>query len=591
MGEISNLQKLKLYLNLFDLRDYAMIGVAVLLIFVQVVLEIEMPGYMSGIVTMLYTGGTPSQVVSEGGKMLVCALGSLISALLTGLIIARFGTELGYKLREAIFSKTLGFGMEEMGRFSTASLITRNTNDIMQVQVLFVLGLQVLIKAPVMALFAITKILGKSWEWTAATAVGVLVLIALMAVVILVAIPKSVKIQKLTDNLNRVTRENLTGIRVVRAYNAEGFEEEKFENANTDLTGANMFVNKVMSVVWPSLELLMLGLTTAIYVIGAYLIDGAGADVAYRLSLYSDMIVFSQYAMMIIGAFIALSMIVVIAPRALVAAGRIAEVLTTDVNIKDGAESEGLEGHDGEVEFRNVSFGYPGSKDAFITDVSFTAKKGETVALIGATGCGKSTIINLIPRFYDATYGTVLVDGKDVRDYDLHSLRDKIGYVSQKAVMFSGTVASNVSYGTEDATDDMIERAIDIAQGTDFVEKMDGEIDARISQGGMNVSGGQKQRLCIARAVCKQPEIYIFDDSFSALDYRTDKILRRTLREKMGDATVILVAQRIGTIRDADRILVIEDGRIVGNGKHDDLIQTCPTYREIALSQLSEDEV
>ena len=521
--------------------------------------------------------------------MLLCALCSLTAALVTGFIAARVAATVAMRLREAIFRKTLSFSMEEIGRFSTASLITRSTNDITQVQLFIAVGMQVIIKAPIMAVWGVSMILGKNFEWTLVTAGAVVILVLIMSVIVFVAIPKSRLIQSLTDDVNRVTRENLTGIRVVRAYNAEGYQEEKFEDANKRLTDTNLFVSKVMSLVSPSMSFLMSGLTAAIYIVGATLIDSALP--LERTALFADMVVFSNYAMLIIMAFMSLSMITIIAPRSLVAAGRIVEVIATDATIADGTETEGVPGKEGTVEFRDVSFSYPGAQEAVVTGITFTASRGDTVAIIGATGCGKSTIVNLIPRFYDVTSGSVMVDGRDVREYTQRSLRDRIGYVPQKAVLFSGTVRSNVSYGSEDATDEEVRKAVAVAQGRDFVESMEGGYDAPIAQGGSNVSGGQKQRLSIARAVCSKPEIYIFDDSFSALDYKTDLNLRRALKDEVGDATVIMVAQRIGTIRDADTILVVDDGRIVGSGRHDDLLRDCPVYREIALSQLSEEEL
>lgn len=587
---MTRMDKLRLFMRYTERKDYLMLMAAFLFVVVQVYMDITIPGYMSEIVELLYTPGTvPSDILGTGGWMLLCALVSLSAALVTGFIAARVAATVTMRLREAIFRKTLSFSMEEIGRFSTASLITRSTNDITQVQLFIAVGMQVIIKAPIMAVWGVSMILGKNFEWTLVTAGAVVILVLIMSVIVFVAIPKSRLIQSLTDDVNRVTRENLTGIRVVRAYNAEGYQEEKFEDANKRLTDTNLFVSKVMSLVSPSMSFLMSGLTAAIYIVGATLIDSALP--LERTALFADMVVFSNYAMLIIMAFMSLSMITIIAPRSLVAAGRIVEVIATDATIADGTETEGVPGKEGTVEFRDVSFSYPGAQEAVVTDITFTASRGDTVAIIGATGCGKSTIVNLIPRFYDVTSGSVMVDGRDVREYTQRSLRDRIGYVPQKAVLFSGTVRSNVSYGSEDATDEEVRKAVAVAQGRDFVESMEGGYDAPIAQGGSNVSGGQKQRLSIARAVCSKPEIYIFDDSFSALDYKTDLNLRRALKDEVGDATVIMVAQRIGTIRDADTILVVDDGRIVGSGRHDDLLRDCPVYREIALSQLSEEEL
>ena len=587
---MTRMDKLRLFMRYTERKDYLMLMAAFLFVVVQVYMDITIPGYMSEIVELLYTPGTvPSDILGTGGWMLLCALCSLMAALVTGFIAAKVAATVAMRLREAIFRKTLAFSMEEIGRFSTASLITRSTNDITQVQLFIAVGMQVIIKAPIMAVWGVAMILGKNFEWTLVTAGAVVILVLIMSVIVFVAIPKSRLIQSLTDDVNRVTRENLTGIRVVRAYNAEGYQEEKFEDANKHLTDTNLFVSKVMSLVSPSMSFLMSGLTAAIYIVGATLIDSALP--LERTALFADMVVFSNYAMLIIMAFMSLSMITIIAPRSLVAAGRIVEVIATDATIADGTETEGVPGKEGTVEFRDVSFSYPGAQEAVVTGITFTASKGDTVAIIGATGCGKSTIVNLIPRFYDVTSGSVMVDGRDVREYTQRSLRDRIGYVPQKAVLFSGTVRSNVSYGSEDAADEEVRKAVAVAQGRDFVESMEGGYDAPIAQGGSNVSGGQKQRLSIARAVCSKPEIYIFDDSFSALDYKTDLNLRRALKDEVGDATVIMVAQRIGTIRDADTILVLDDGRIVGSGRHDDLLRDCPVYREIALSQLSEEEL
>ena len=493
-------------------------------------------------------------------------------------------------LRDEAFDKTLDFSLEEVDRFSTASLINRTTNDITQIQNLVAMGLQAIVKAPIMAVWAICKIAGKDWHWTAAIAVAVFVLILVLAITLIFALPRFKKIQGLTDNLNRVTREQLTGIRVVRAYNAEDYQEQKFTAANDEVTVTNMTANRVMALMSPTMTLLSSGLTLAVYWIGAYLIEAA--DMGSRLAIFSDMVVFSNYAMQVIMAFMLLNMIFILLPRAQVSANRICGVLDTQVNITDGPGARTAE--TGTVEFQDVSFRYPGAAADSLQHISFTAKLGETVALIGATGCGKTTPINLIPRFYDASQGRVLVDGVDVRSYEQEDLRNRIGYVSQEAILFSGTVASNVAYGENgrgEITADDIQEAVSIAQATEFVEKMDGTYGAAIAQSGTNVSGGQKQRLSIARAVARNPEILIFDDSFSALDYRTDKALRQALREKTADTTKIIVAQRISTIRDADQILVLDHGKIVGKSTHEELLKNCPEYLEIAQSQLSKEEI
>ena len=524
--------------------------------------------------------------------MLLCALGSLAASMMTAVCSAKIASNFGGTLRGKLFQKVQSFSMEEIGRFSTASLITRSTNDITQVQMLIVMGLQMLIKAPITAVWAICKIAGKAGEWTITTAVAVVVLLSVVLICLFLTIPKFKKMQKLTDDVNRVTRENLTGLRVVRAYNAEKYQEDKFENANEMLTSTNLFTQRTMSFMMPSIQLVMSGLSLAIYWIGAILINEAG--VSDKINLFSDMMVFSQYAIQVVMSFMMLVMIFIMLPRASVSAKRIREVLDTDPTIIDGKETKGKNEKAGEVEFRNVSFRYPDAEEYVLQDITFTAKPGETVALIGSTGCGKSTVINLIPRFYDVTEGQVLVDGIDVREYTQKSLRNKIGYVSQKATLFTGSIRSNVAYGDngEAAPDiDAVKAAVATAQASDFVENMDGTYDGYVAQGGSNLSGGQKQRISIARAVARKPEIFIFDDSFSALDYKTDRTLRNALDRECGNATRIVVAQRIGTIRDADRIIVLDEGRIVGQGRHEELMQNCEVYQQIALSQLSKEEL
>ena len=523
--------------------------------------------------------------------MLLCALGSLVSAFIVGFFAAQVAAGFSKRLRSKMFSKVGNFSMEEINGFSTASLITRSTNDITQIQMFVAMGLQVMIKAPVMAVWAVCKILGKSWKWTAATAGAVVFLMIIIGTLIIFAFPKFKKIQTLTDNLNRVTRENLTGIRVVRAYNAEEYQEEKFSKANDELTDNNLFAFRFMALMMPSMSMVMSGISLVIYWIGAFLLNKAqGMD---KMTVFSDMVVFSSYAVQVIMSFVMLAMIFIMLPRAAVSAKRINEVLDTKPNIISGEVKEVP--NEGRVEFRNVSFRYPDAAKNVIENISFTADKGETVAFIGSTGSGKSTLINLVPRFYDATEGEVLVDGVNVKDYDLEHLNNKLGYVSQRAVMFSGTVASNVSYGNSTGNPeyslDEVKKALDIAQGTEFVEKMQGQYDAPIAQGGSNVSGGQKQRLSIARAIYRKPEILIFDDSFSALDYKTDKTLRSALKKETKDVTTLIVAQRIGTIRDADRIIVLDEGKMAGMGTHDELMKNCSVYRQIALSQLSKEEL
>lgn len=573
--------------------DWLLAAVCLVFIALQVWLDLKTPDYMAEITTLVQTAGsTMGEILSAGGMMLLCSLGSLAASVVTAICAARIAATLGATLRGRLFSKVQSFSMEEIGRFSTASLITRSTNDVTQIQMLIVLGLQMLLRAPIMAVFAIYKIAGKQWEWTLATAVAVVVLLVVVGVCLLLATPKFRRMQKLTDDLNRVTRENLTGLRVVRAYNAEDYQETKFAQANAALTGNQLFAQRTLAFLLPSIQLVMSGLSLAIYWIGGVLIDQAGMQA--KLTLFSDMMVFSQYAIQVVMAFMMLVMIFMILPRASVAAHRIGEVLHTHPTILDGTQASGDPACPGQVEFRNVSFRYPDAEEYVLKDISFTAKQGETVAIIGSTGCGKSTVVNLIPRFYDATEGQVLVDGVDVREYDQRSLRNKIGYVSQKATLFTGTIASNVAYGDNGEAPPSpadVQAAVATAQAEDFVSHMEGGYEGYVAQGGANLSGGQKQRLSIARAIARKPEILLFDDAFSALDYKTDRVLRSALDQTCQNTTRIIVAQRIGTIRDADQIIVLDDGQIAGIGKHQDLMQTCGVYQQIALSQLSKEEL
>ena len=573
--------------------DWLLAAVCLVFIALQVWLDLKTPDYMAEITTLVQTAGsTMGEILSAGGMMLLCSLGSLAASVVTAICAARIAATLGATLRGRLFSKVQSFSMEEIGRFSTASLITRSTNDVTQIQMLIVLGLQMLLRAPIMAVFAIYKIAGKQWEWTLATAVAVVVLLVVVGVCLLLATPKFRRMQKLTDDLNRVTRENLTGLRVVRAYNAEDYQETKFAQANAALTGNQLFAQRTLAFLLPSIQLVMSGLSLAIYWIGGVLIDQAGMQT--KLTLFSDMMVFSQYAIQVVMAFMMLVMIFMILPRASVAAHRIGEVLHTHPTILDGTQASGDPACPGQVEFRNVSFRYPDAEEYVLKDISFTAKRGETVAIIGSTGRGKSTVVNLIPRFYDATEGQVLVDGVDVREYDQRSLRNKIGYVSQKATLFTGTIASNVAYGDNGEAPPSpadVQAAVATAQAEDFVTHMEGGYEGYVAQGGANLSGGQKQRLSIARAIARKPEILLFDDAFSALDYKTDRVLRSALDQTCQNTTRIIVAQRIGTIRDADQIIVLDDGQIAGIGKHQDLMQTCGVYQQIALSQLSKEEL
>lgn len=574
-------------------KDFILAAVAFVFIIVQVWLSLTMPDYMSEITKLVQTKGSKmNDILIAGGKMLACALGSLLAAVCTSICASKISSNFSANLRGQVFHKVQSFSMEEIGNFSTASLITRSTNDITQVQMLIVMGLEVLLKAPIMAVWALCKISTKNWQWTASTGVAVVVLLSFVGVCVAVALPKFKKLQSLTDNLNRVTRENLTGLNVVRAYNAEGYQQKKFNDANDELTKTQLFANRTMGTMMPGIQMVMNGLMLAIYWLGAYLISNA--QMFDKLTIFSDMIVFTQYAMQVVMSFMMLVMIFVLLPRASVSAKRINEVLDMPLSIKDGIKENGIDGKKGEVEFRNVSFCYPDAEKDVIEDISFTAHKGETIAFIGSTGCGKSTVINMIPRFYDATKGEVLVDGVNVKEYTQKALRNKIGYVSQKAVLFTGSIKSNVAYGdngTKGFTDDDVKHAIETAQAKEFVDKTEGGIDAFVAQGGSNFSGGQKQRLSIARAICRHPEILIFDDSFSALDYKTDRVLRDTLRKTCADATRFIVAQRIGTIRDADKIIVLDDGKIAGMGKHNELMETCEVYRQIAYSQLSKEEL
>lgn len=557
----------------------------------QVWLDLKLPDYMSEITSLVQTEGSRmGEILTAGGMMMLCALGSLVSAFVAGFFAARIAAGVSMRLREQVFQKVLSFSMEEMGRFSTASLITRSTNDITQIQMMISMGLQATLKAPILAVWAVCKISGKSWQWTGATGAAVGVLLVLLVTVFALVVPKFTKIQKMTDSLNRIMRENLTGIRVVRAYNAERYQEEKFAKASGELTDTNLFTGRVMAFMQPGMSLIMNGLTLAIYWVGVYMIDAAtGME---KISLFSDMIVFSSYAMQIILAFIMLTMTMVILPRAVISAKRIREVLDTAIKMKDGGLDDSY--GQGGIEFRDVSFRYPGANENILHHITFTAGRGETVAFIGATGSGKSTLVNLIPRFYDATLGEILVNGHNVKDYTQEALRRKIGYVPQRAVLFGGTVASNVSYGDtgrKHSDPAMVAQSVETAQAQEFVMAMDGVYEATVAQGGSNLSGGQKQRLSIARAIYRQPEIYIFDDSFSALDYQTDRQLRAALRKETVHATTLIVAQRVGTILDADRIIVLDEGRIVGQGSHEELIKTCAVYREIAQSQMSKEEM
>lgn len=590
--ERSRQKMIKLLKNL-PKRNWLMMLFAIGFVVLQVWLDLTIPDYMADITALVQTDGSKmADIMAAGGKMLLCAFGSLAATVVVAIISSRIASDFSAVLRAKLFNKVQGFSMEEIGRFSTASLITRSTNDVTQVQMFVTMGFQVLIKAPILAIWAVCKISAKSWQWTFSTGVAVAVLLIIVGLCVSIALPKFKKLQELTDDINRVTRENITGINVVRAYNAEKYQESKFETANNNLTKTQLFTSRTMSFMMPGIQLIMSGLPLAIYWIGAYLINKA--DMMSKITLFSDMVTFSSYAMQIVMAFMMMVMVFIILPRAFVAAKRINEVLDTEATIEDGDKDIKDSGIRGEIEFKNVNFKYPDAEDYVLSDISFSVKKGETLAIIGATGCGKSTVINLIPRFYDVTEGEVLVDGVNVKDYKQKELRNKIGYVSQKATLFGGTVKSNIAYGDNGKDGFMESDIVDsvyVAQASEFVEKMGEGYDSYIAQGGGNLSGGQKQRLSIARAVCRHPEIFIFDDSFSALDYRTDRALRSALKKECADATKIIVAQRIGTIRDADKIIVLENGTIAGMGKHDELMKNCEVYRQIAYSQLSKEEL
>ena len=574
-------------------KEWLIVIVSFILICGQVWLDLKLPDYMSQITILVKTEGSEMhEILENGAYMLGCALGSMLLAVIVGYLVSGVSATFSMKVRKKLFTKVENLAMNEVKEFSTSSLITRTTNDITQVQMLVAMGLQLMIKAPITAIWAITKILNKSWQWSAITGVGVVILLAVIITLITIVIPRFKKVQKLIDKVNEVTRENLTGIRVIRAFNAEKYQEEKFDGVNADLTKQQLFNQKAFSVLQPTMYLVLYFLTLAIYFVGAFLIRDAG--MADKIGLFGDMVVFSSYAMQVIMSFLMLAMIFMMLPRAEVSAKRINEVLETDITIKDGEISRDITMDKGTIEFKNVAFKYPNSEDYVLKDISFKVNNGETIAFIGSTGSGKSTLINLIPRFYDATEGKVLVDGIDVKDYTQELLHNKIGYISQKAVIFNDTVSNNVAYGKngkEKITNKKIREAISVAQAKDFVENMDNGYDTQMAQGGTNVSGGQKQRISIARAIAREPEIYVFDDSFSALDYKTDSILRKELKKYTKDATTVIVAQRIGTIMNADKIVVLEDGQIVGQGTHRELMESCETYQEIALSQLSKEEL
>ena len=583
---------LKIFKN-FKGKEWLLLSISVVFIVLQVWLDLRLPDYMSDITRLVPTQGSAmSEILPPGGWMFLCALGSLIASVIVAALAAKIASNFSATLRSKLYDKVQDFSMEEINNFSTASLITRSTNDVTQVQTFIGIGLQLWIKASILAVWAVLKITGKNWELSLTTGIAILILLIIVGICIAIALPRFAKLQKLTDNLNRIARENLSGISVTRAYNAERYQEDKFEEANSELTSVNLVANRVMATLLPSISFIMSGLTLAIYWVGAVLIQNA--DITSRMGLFSDVVVFSSYAMQVVMAFMMLVIVFILMPRASVAAKRINEVLDTEIKIKNGTTSQEIVSAVGEIEFKNVSFKYPDADDYVIKDISFKVNRGETVAFIGATGSGKSTLINLIPRFYDATEGEVLVNGMNVKEYDQKHLRNKLGYVPQKVTLFEGSIESNIAFGdngrSKISKDDVV-YGIYGAQATEFVERLDGQYEAHVSQGGNNFSGGQKQRLSIARAISRNPEVLIFDDSFSALDYKTDSKLRKFLKHESVGTTTIVVAQRISSIKEADKIIVLDNGLIVGMGKHDDLMKECNVYQEIAYSQLSKEEL
>ena len=582
---------IKLFKNL-EKKDFIIILFVALLVVFSVFLDLRLPEYMSDITRLVQTdNSTMSEILKAGSFMLLCAVSSLICTVVVGYFTSLLSARFSRNIRKRIFEKTISFGVSEIKKFSTASLITRTTNDVTQIEMLLAMGLQLLIKAPIMAVWALLKIVGKSGELSMVTAIGVVIIVCTNLIIIKIVSPRFAKIQKLTDKINGVARENITGIRVIHAFNAEKFEEDRFEDVNSDLTGIHLKITKTFALMDPIMNFVMHFQHLGIYIVGAYLIVNSG--MVQKINIFSDMVVFSSYGMQVIISFLMLTMIFMVLPRARVSAERINEVLESDISVISG-DFKGKTLESGTVEFKNVSFKYPDADEYLLRDISFKVKKGEVVAFIGSTGSGKSTLINLVPRLYDATDGEVLVDGKNVREYDLHELNNRIGYVPQKAVMFTGTVEENIAYGNngkKKITLKDVKKAIDVAQGTDFVLKMDEQYKSHIARGGTNVSGGQKQRLSIARAIARNPEIYIFDDSFSALDYQTDARLRSELKKYTKDATSLIVAQRIGTIMNADKIIVLDKGECVGIGTHKELLKSCEVYKEIAYSQLTKEEL
>lgn len=575
----------------FKKKEWIIALISFILIVSQVWLELKMPDYMSEITKLVQTEGSKmNDILVNGGMMLLCAFGSLVSAVIVGYFLSYLSSIFSMRVRKKIFDKVENLSMNEVKMFKTNSLITRTTNDITQVEMFIGMGLQLLIKAPITACFAVTKILNKSIEWSMMTALSVIILLSVISILMMIVIPKFKIVQKLTDKLNGATRENLNGIRVVRAFNAEKYQEEKFEKVNNDLTKIQMFNQKSFAIMSPLMYTVMHMLTLSIYLIGANLIGNA--IYSSKLTIFGDMVVFSSYAIQVIMSFLMLAFIFMMLPRALVSARRINEVIDTDVTVKEGTFS-GKTKDKGIVEFKNVSFKYPDAEEYVIKNISFKANQGETIAFIGSTGSGKSTLINLVPRFYDATEGEILIDGINVKEYKLNTLYNKLGYIPQKAVIFNNTVENNVKFGKsiKSKTKDTVKEALKIAKATEFVNKMEEKEKTNLSSGGTNISGGQKQRISIARAIARDPEIYIFDDSFSALDYKTDAMLRKDLKKYTKNATNLIVASRIGTIMNADKIIVLDEGTCVGMGTHKELLKKCKVYKQIALSQLQKEEL
>ncbi len=575
-------------LKQFNLKEWLLILACILLIVFQVWLDLKLPDYMANITRLVQTSGSSMKdIMHEGILMLLCAFGSLIGAIIVGYLSAFIAATFSFKTRSTLFKKVQSFSMNEIKKYSVSSLITRTTNDIGNIQMFISMGLQMLIKAPITAVWAILKILDKNIYWSLATFCGVFFLLIIIIILMIFVFPKFKKVQKLIDKVNSITRENISGIRVIRAFNAEEYSSNKFEKANEKLTKTQMFNQKMMSIMSPSMYLIMNLLPLSIYIIGTYLIRSA---LLYeRLNIFSDMVVFSSYAIQVIMSFLMLAVIFIMYPRASVSAIRINEVLSTNNSIEEIDKIINTK-MIGSIEFKNVSFKYPDAEEYVLENISFKVEKGETLAIIGSTGSGKSTIVNLIMRFYDVTSGEILIDGINIKDYKLKDLYKKIGYIPQKAVMFSGSVNYNISYGSK-VSNANIKKASKIAQADEFVSKMKDKYDSLISQGGTNISGGQKQRLAIARAIAKKPEILVFDDSFSALDYKTDLTLRKELKNKVKNITNIIVAQRIGTIINADNIIVLENGKMVGQGTHKNLLKKCKVYKEIAYSQVSKEEL